>query len=194
MAGWPCLDFVNTVFKRASASPTDQLDSYEMLLAWSERVGTVPATAARQLVRSGRLRRDESLAALAEAIALRQAIAGLALASIHGRTPSQDDLDRLNRHVVRNVGAPLSHRHGQLEAGWPFGPDLLDSPLVPLAVSAATLLTSAARHRMRICVSDDGCGWLFVDETRRGTRRWCDMRTCGNRAKARRYYARAKEA
>jgi predicted RNA-binding Zn ribbon-like protein len=46
--------------------------------------------------------------------------------------------------------------------------------------------------RVRMCEAPDGCGWLFYDETRNGTRRWCSMKDCGNRAKARRHYAKSK--
>src|SRR6266851_4063029 len=38
-----------------------------------------------------------------------------------------------------------------------------------------------------------GCSWLFVDESRNGSRRWCSMKDCGNRAKARRHYQRVKK-
>lgn len=61
-----------------------------------------------------------------------------------------------------------------------------------LLVSAhAILLDSRERNRMKVCIGDD-CGWLFIDESRGGRRHWCSMEACGNRAKARRHYARRK--
>jgi len=47
---------------------------------------------------------------------------------------------------------------------------------------------------VRICeaTATDGCGWLFLDETRNRSRRWCSMKDCGNRAKARRHYRRRR--
>src|ERR671930_579256 len=66
-----------------------------------------------------------------------------------------------------------------------------DDVLAPVVWSAAELLTSGPLERVRECPGDDTCGWLFLDTSRNGSRRWCDMRTCGNRAKARRYYRRA---
>ena len=70
-----------------------------------------------------------------------------------------------------------------------------------IALLIAALMLSAQAHaqasvtspaRVRMCEAPDGCGWLFYDETRNGTRRWCSMKDCGNRAKARRHYARNK--
>jgi predicted RNA-binding Zn ribbon-like protein len=58
-----------------------------------------------------------------------------------------------------------------------------------VAWSAARLLTSAEVARVRTCANEDW-GWLFVDRSRRGNRRWCDMGECGSRDKARRYYVR----
>ncbi|HEV2391667.1 MAG TPA: CGNR zinc finger domain-containing protein [Verrucomicrobiae bacterium] len=43
---------------------------------------------------------------------------------------------------------------------------------------------------MRLCQGDT-CGWLFVDSSKNHSRRWCDMRDCGNRAKARRHRAKS---
>jgi predicted RNA-binding Zn ribbon-like protein len=40
---------------------------------------------------------------------------------------------------------------------------------------------------------DPSCRWLFLDTSKNHTRRWCDMKTCGNRMKARRFQARSQE-
>jgi predicted RNA-binding Zn ribbon-like protein len=63
-------------------------------------------------------------------------------------------------------------------------------------VSAAELLADGARPPVRVCCSsaERRCTWLFVDESRNRTRRWCSMKDCGNRAKARRHYERARKA
>jgi len=70
--------------------------------------------------------------------------------------------------------------------------DELTSLLWPVARAATALLTSSDLARVREC-ADDACGWLFLDHSRNGSRRWCDMADCGNRAKARRYRERRKE-
>jgi predicted RNA-binding Zn ribbon-like protein len=62
--------------------------------------------------------------------------------------------------------------------------------LAPVIWSAADLLTRAD-HRVRRC-ANEACLWLFIDESKAGTRRWCDMSSCGNRAKSRRHYLKTK--
>ncbi|NMB90574.1 MAG: hypothetical protein GYA17_19605 [Chloroflexi bacterium] len=66
--------------------------------------------------------------------------------------------------------------------------------LGPVAQSAAELLTSPESDRVRQCAAEDGCGWLFYDTSRNRSRRWCDMGTCGNKAKAQRHYRRMRAA
>jgi predicted RNA-binding Zn ribbon-like protein len=56
--------------------------------------------------------------------------------------------------------------------------------------STAELLLSNQPKRVKQCKE---CGWLFYDSTRNLSRRWCDMQTCGNKAKARRHYKRVKD-
>ncbi|MBV9150398.1 MAG: CGNR zinc finger domain-containing protein, partial [Alphaproteobacteria bacterium] len=63
--------------------------------------------------------------------------------------------------------------------------------LAPVLWSAADLLTHADRRRVRRCANDQ-CLWVFVDDSKAGTRRWCDMASCGNRAKSRRHYLKTK--
>ena len=72
---------------------------------------------------------------------------------------------------------------------WPW---LQEAMLWPVLRSAAELLTSEEAARVRQCASET-CSWLFVDRSRTHRRRWCDMKTCGNRDKARRYYQRHRE-
>jgi predicted RNA-binding Zn ribbon-like protein len=62
-----------------------------------------------------------------------------------------------------------------------------------VAGSLAHYLADHDADRLRVC-ADDTCGWLFVDRSPAGRRRWCDMRTCGNRAKVARHRARARES
>ena len=72
---------------------------------------------------------------------------------------------------------------------WPEDVDDLELPLWPIAYSAGILFPEIDPKRLKQCPSED-CGWLFMDRSKNASRRWCDMRTCGNRAKARRHYAR----
>ena len=81
----------------------------------------------------------------------------------------------------------------RFEWGWPGVTLDLDRVTWWVARSAAELLTSRNLTFVRECASYD-CGWLFMDTTKNRSRRWCDMRTCGNRAKSRRHYERRRAA
>jgi predicted RNA-binding Zn ribbon-like protein len=62
-----------------------------------------------------------------------------------------------------------------------------------LALRALELLQTFPPERTRICAGTK-CGWLFIDRSKAGRRRWCDMATCGNAAKSRRHYRRTRGA
>ena len=75
-------------------------------------------------------------------------------------------------------------------------PDLkleVASLLAPVIWAAGDLLIEPARVKVRRCANDE-CVWLFLDDSKSATRRWCDMKACGNRAKAHRHYAKQKKA
>ena len=71
--------------------------------------------------------------------------------------------------------------------------DALERPLWPIALNAVELATSSGVTRVKECASDN-CNWLFLDVSKNRSRRWCDMKDCGNRAKARRHRARSRSA
>ena len=125
--------------------------------------------------------------------AVRQALREVAEAIAEHRVPSAGALDVVNRalrarQIIELVASPdgcsVDHRH--------VG-DPVDDALARLAEPLVTELTAGHPERIRICASDT-CEWVFYDTSRTGRRRWCDMATCGNRAKAARHRARAKGA
>jgi predicted RNA-binding Zn ribbon-like protein len=75
--------------------------------------------------------------------------------------------------------------------GWTVSDTSLERLLWPVARSAAELLVSGAADDVRECASET-CSWLFLDRSPRRSRRWCSMKTCGNRDKVRRFYARQR--
>ncbi len=130
---------------------------------------------------------------LARVRAVRQALREVAAAIAEHRVPSGGAIDTVNRAlrarqvielVAASDGCSVDHRH--------VG-DPVDDALARLAEPLVTELTAGHPERIRICASDT-CEWVFYDTSRTGRRRWCDMATCGNRAKAARHRARAKGA
>jgi predicted RNA-binding Zn ribbon-like protein len=189
-AGALCLDFANTLGLFSS----DKLRSPGHLLAFAVQAGLVPATHRARLHAELDTRPERAQAAFERARALRRAIYSLFSAVAAGRPPDPADLAPLNRELPE----ALAHQRlvagpdGALAWGWRGGPETLAEVLFPIVRSAADLLTSAEqRAAVRQCGASD-CAWLFLDTSRNRSRQWCSMQTCGNREKARRYYARRR--
>ncbi len=187
-----CLDLANTLDERPTESPKERLRSYEDLVAWSEQAGAVMPASARGL-RAGAVRRPETAAAvLRHARELREALFALFSALADGRTPPGPALDALNAALPEGLARLRLRRHGRgYEWDWEEGETRLDRMLWPVVRSAAELLVSPERDRVRECASES-CAWLFLDTSRNRSRRWCDMTVCGNRDKVRRFYERRK--
>jgi predicted RNA-binding Zn ribbon-like protein len=192
LGGALCLDFANTVDWRTSDSPEEILASYRDLVDWSRHVGIIDERRANRLKRNAALHTVQASSALEQATELREAIYQVFISVAHARPPSRQALRTFNE-----VFLPLvSRAHiSPVKQGfaWSWGGDrtALDSILWPVAWSAAELLTSQNLEAVRECMGG-GCGWLFLDKSRSHRRQWCDMKGCGNRAKARRYYERLK--
>jgi len=192
-----CLDFTNTVNWHASAHPIEELPAYSDLLSWAHKVGLVTEAEAQRLGRLAARRPAEAAAVLQRAHALREAIYRLLSATAHQQRADPADLEIINTEL------PASLAHSRLTPAaqgyalaWPAqaDADALDRLLWPVAFSAADLLTHPELlSRVGECADDRGCGYLFLDMTKNRSRRWCDMKDCGNRAKARRHYERRKE-
>jgi predicted RNA-binding Zn ribbon-like protein len=107
-------------------------------------------------------------------------------------TPKPRDVAALRAALA---AAPARRHLIQSKDGFAWQIDAADSSLpsllAPVLWSAADLLTGDAAKRLRLC-SNDKCLYLFVDNSRSGARRWCDMKACGNRAKAHRHYLKSK--
>jgi predicted RNA-binding Zn ribbon-like protein len=65
----------------------------------------------------------------------------------------------------------------------------LDRALGDVLADVAAAMGDGSWPRLKACLADD-CRWAFVDRSRNASRRWCDMRVCGNRQKARAFRAR----
>jgi predicted RNA-binding Zn ribbon-like protein len=182
-----CLAFANTRFWRGSEpAVTEQLAQPKDLADWLVANAPMPA-------RDGK-RRGGIEALFDDALRLREAIYRIFLAIGEGGVPPGRDLEIFNAALAqtpRRLG--ISARGGAYSWVVAAPPASLGGVLAPVIWSAADLLTHATERRIRRCANDK-CRWVFVDRSKAGTRRWCDMNSCGNRAKAHRHYARSKKA
>ncbi len=188
-----CLDFANTVDKRKADDRRDLLQSYHDLLDWGTQAGAITAADARTLRRQATRKPRAAAFTLAKARVLREAIfLAFSAAAAAKRVPpwSLSLLDSAIAHFAPR--RRLERTRGGLSWRWRDDATDFERPLWPVAWSAGELLTSSELDRVRECAGA-GCAWLFLDTSKNRTRRWCDMSICGNRAKARRHYAKVKQ-
>ena len=185
------LDFINTL-EFEKGQPIEHFDLLETALAWLFRNDLLH----REMLKLEMQRADEDpLGAdktLAKIRKVRGAMRELADATVDRRPADARQVDEVNRalrtHYVYYLvpgpdGVSMDHRH--------LG-DPVDGAMARLAESLAREVSQGHPERLRICANEE-CRWIFNDTSRTGRRRWCDMTTCGNRAKVARHRARKKE-
>jgi predicted RNA-binding Zn ribbon-like protein len=192
-AGRLCLDFTNTVRARPLSEKVDLIGKYEDLLSWARQATILtPGEAAALGEVAGREPRAAA-AALAQALLVREALYAVFSARAARLPAEASDLRTINNAIGKAMSrAGLSpSAAGGFEWSWPDAPLGVDRVAWWVARSAAELLTSKDLTSVRECAGYD-CGRLFMDGTKNRSRRWCDMASCGNRAKGRRHYERRK--
>jgi predicted RNA-binding Zn ribbon-like protein len=122
----------------------------------------------------------------------RDAIRELWDSNVEGRAPDGASLATLNTLLDRGprvelrrtlAGVAVAHRHPE--------DDPTGEALARVAMPLVEAIAAGSTERLRICANDE-CRWVFEDVSRAGRRRWCDMATCGNQAKVRRFRARRR--
>jgi predicted RNA-binding Zn ribbon-like protein len=194
VAGHPALDFVNTVDWRGHPDRRrDLLTSIDDLVAWAVCARLIPPADARALVRKARRDARRAERTLGRARRLRELLARVFAPAVSDARPAPRDLRLLNALLGAALGKRRLELRGTVCAwSWSRDADSLDWLLWPIVLAGAELLTSDKRTEVRECAGE-GCGWLFLDTSRNRLRRWCTMQGCGNRAKVRRFYARARK-
>ena len=192
--GLLCLDFANTVDDRPEIHPQELLTSFKDLVSWSQQAQVLTEQEARQLLEKAEQRHSNATRVLKRAVEVREAIFRIFKAVAEDESPEDEDLVTLSAMVAE------AQKHAQIVPGtdafrweWTGTPDELDSMLWPVVRSAADFLTSDELETVRVCASDS-CDWLFIDTSKNHSRRWCNMKSCGNREKARRFYTRKKSS
>lgn len=194
IAGALCLDFANTIHDWRAEDNEEELHALSDLLEWAKEAGLICATDCARLAAYYERSPREAAAALTKGIAIRDLVLSIFIAVANGDGVSSQGLTELNSALAATPGLLRVHQtSNNLEAEWMSAADGLQQVFFAVLRNAAELLASDRVSRIRECASGD-CTWLFVDETRNHSRRWCDMTTCGNRMKARLHYQRSKAA
>jgi len=183
--GHLAIDFTNTVGDRGSER-VEHFRTFGDVVAWADARGILARGAAAALRQRAADEPEAAARAFRSVLVLREALYNLLAAASSGRRIRPADLNVVNQHVADTFkGAALAPSGGRfsLETRADAWLDLVTRPVVRAAVD---LLTSDRLKHVGRC-ADEECAWLFLDTTRSRTRRWCDMRSCGNRNKVRRF-------
>jgi predicted RNA-binding Zn ribbon-like protein len=187
VAGHPALDLVNTLdWRFGTRGPQELLTSYDDLLQFIRQSNllAVSPPAIRNATRNASTR------ALKSCIELREGLAEIFYARLDRRPSSAATRHCLERYFKEaRLRQSLNWAESpRLDWQWPVERQDAALPVWALALSASDLMTSDAVDRIRACDNPE-CRWLFLDTSKNHTRRWCDMKICGNRMKARRFKA-----
>jgi len=216
IGGVLCLDFTNTIGWRGGPDSDEKLYDYEDLIVWGRHAGALSERHGKELLKRAASEPARARATHQQAIALREALYRTFSSLSSGRSPRPIDVAQINavvgdayRHlrlaprppsgiaprppsgIAPRPSSGLAPLGGGFAWEWHEAEGALELPVWMVARSAAELLTSDSLGRVRECAGEK-CDWLFLDASRNRSRRWCDMAECGNRAKARRNYARRR--
>lgn len=184
------LDFVNSDVSPVDA---DALHDFESLVAWLEVARVIDADRATGMRRRAQQQPAGAAAAVVDARRVRVALRALAERGAADVQAREDAVAEINRVLGRSAGIRRleTHSNGSFTRAFVPEGDAFAGLMIPLVESAADALIRDELARVRRC-ADPRCHRVFYDVTRNGGRRWCDMATCGNRAKAARHRARTR--
>lgn len=179
------LDFVNS---DTAASGDDALHDFERFVRWLVGAQLLDAERAATMRRRSQQQPAGALAVLGDARRVRTVLRALAERGVGSHDVRSDALGEINRVLGRSAGTRRLERQADGSFVRSFVPvgDAFAGLLIPIVESSADALILGELARVRCC-ADPRCGRVFQDETKNGRRRWCDMATCGNRAKAARH-------
>jgi predicted RNA-binding Zn ribbon-like protein len=184
-------DFLNTR-ELENGFPVERLPTLDAALAWFVGRGVIHREGADRLQAQGEADPAFGGREVARVHAVRDALREVADAIAEHRPPAAGALATVNRALhARQVIELVPSLDGCVTVDHRHVGDPIDDALARLADPLVNELTAGHPDRIKIC-DNDRCRWVFYDTSRTGRRRWCDMATCGNRAKAARHRARSK--
>ncbi|MEO6209139.1 MAG: ABATE domain-containing protein [Gemmatimonadaceae bacterium] len=188
------LDFINTDDVRRGAR-VDVLRDFEQLIRWLEATSVLDGERAGGIRRRALQQPAGATASLADARRIRASLRALAERGAQVPDVRVNALGEINRVLGRSAGTRRveAREDGSFVRSFvPVG-DAFAGLMIPVVESAADALVTGELARVRRC-ADARCLHVFFDSTKNGRRRWCDMSTCGNRAKAARHRRRVTES
>lgn len=189
--GWLCLDFINTVHDRTVENPFDYISDYGKFLEWSVKVEALSASEKKMIESKAGENEKESDRVHNSVIKARDILYDYFHAIAQNKTPTDGSQARFNsllRQVMNQIELKVQDDL-EVRQQWADTSDP-SYPLYSVIKSAYDLLTMGKLDRVKEC---GACGWLFLDQSKNRSRKWCSMENCGSNVKAKRYYHRNKK-
>lgn len=184
IGGRLCLDFINTLAWPGRDREHDWFDPWTNVVDWSVATGLAEDSHADDLRRRYREDPDAATAALEVIRRHRHAVREFVAPLVQGERPDRPAIRVLN-DLLRSTTTARQVDASTLTWRW-AEPERLEDVTAPAILDAAELVVGGDHKRVGRCT----CGWLFYDQSRNRSRRWCDMADCGSRDKSLRYYHR----
>lgn len=185
------IEFVNTT-GLSKGRPFEELATSGLAVHWLTHMGVLDQRDAALEIARFAASAEDAQAALERLRRTRAGMREVIDAIDAGRAPALDALADLNATLGIGEVTQLVMAGGSLRVVRRCQADPFDEAIAALARALADAIGDGRQARLRIC-GNDRCRWAFYDRSRPGTRRWCEMSSCGNRMKAARHRAKLRE-
>ena len=185
-----CFDFINTVNTRRKGVDFEYLSSYDTFLDWCEKTALCTTKQRRQLKKYAQQHSMEKAKSLESVIRLRETLYALFSEIASKQTVGETILHSFNTYLhtcFKQI--EIKVQNGKFSLAYKKIDENLLFPTWPIIYAAYKMLLSDQLDRVKECYN---CGWIFLDQTKNGQRKWCNPSTCGSVEKSRRYYERRK--
>lgn len=179
------LNFLNTVYDRHEEPLKDYLHNYLDLITWVHVADAISDSQKKRLLQISRENQRKANQVYKDAIQLREAAYEFVVSMINHDEVSPVHMQLVNQWLSKAFSnLELTQLDNRFVLDWKAENFELESALWPILRSFTALITSEDCNRIKQC---SNCGWVFVDNSKNKSRRWCSMEICGNRIKARRH-------
>ena len=191
--GCPVFDFTNTISNRNDPDYFDYLTKYDDFVDWINKIKLLPKGKMDAIAAFSKSHTRKSADTLRQIIEVREVVFKLFSSLAQQQKADRETVDAFNgffSEALSNMRVEV----GRKEVATSFivsEKTILKEPLYILVKNAFDILSTQSFDRIKECPT---CRWLFLDTTKNGKRRWCNMQVCGSNDKARRYYQRKKES
>ncbi|MBZ5573195.1 MAG: CGNR zinc finger domain-containing protein [Acidobacteriia bacterium] len=192
IGGALCLDFINTVHCYGASDPGDDLTTADDLLSWAMAAKVLTPQGVSGMKRRFHSHPAAGRDALGRMKQIRTQLREIFTSS--ARRPRQEHVRDLNSLLRQQTAVPgIVDEDGNLQLQWHPHSLPTQGIILPILLSAAQIITGGDFARVRECASPT-CTFLFLDTSKNHSRRWCDMRMCGNRAKVNQFRERQRRS